>query len=60
MRKMIVALAGVSLSWSGAVLAAPSADQAAANRVESHVRFLADDLLEGRDTGSRGHEIAAA
>lgn len=27
--------------------------------IESHVRFLADDLLEGRDTGSRGHEIAA-
>ncbi|MFD1610739.1 M28 family metallopeptidase [Sphingomonas tabacisoli] len=25
----------------------------------SHVTFLADDLLEGRDTGSRGHEIAA-
>ncbi|MBS0502278.1 MAG: M20/M25/M40 family metallo-hydrolase [Proteobacteria bacterium] len=25
----------------------------------SHVAFLADDLLEGRDTGSRGHEIAA-
>jgi Peptidase family M28 len=25
----------------------------------SHIMFLADDLLEGRDTGSRGHEIAA-
>lgn len=25
----------------------------------AHVAFLADDLLEGRDTGSRGHEIAA-
>jgi hypothetical protein len=25
----------------------------------AHVEFLADDLLEGRDTGSRGHEIAA-
>jgi Zn-dependent M28 family amino/carboxypeptidase len=25
----------------------------------SHVQFLSDDLLEGRDTGSRGHEIAA-
>ncbi|WP_037498325.1 M20/M25/M40 family metallo-hydrolase [Sphingomonas jaspsi] len=60
MRKMIVALAGVSLLLSGAGLAAPGADQASANRVESHVRFLADDLLEGRDTGSRGHEIAAS
>lgn len=28
-------------------------------RMKSHLRFLADDLLEGRDTGSRGHEIAA-
>lgn len=25
----------------------------------AHVAFLADDLLEGRETGSRGHEIAA-
>lgn len=25
----------------------------------AHVAFLADDLLEGRDIGSRGHEIAA-
>ncbi len=28
-------------------------------RIEAHVRFLADDLLEGRDAGSRGHELAA-
>lgn len=28
-------------------------------RIEAHVKFLADDLLEGRDSGSRGHEIAA-
>lgn len=27
--------------------------------IEAHVTFLADDLLEGRNTGSRGHEIAA-
>lgn len=27
--------------------------------VKAHVDFLADDLLEGRDTGSRGHQIAA-
>ena len=27
--------------------------------VKAHVAFLADDLLEGRDTGSRGHQIAA-
>jgi Zn-dependent M28 family amino/carboxypeptidase len=28
-------------------------------RIKSHLFFLGDDLLEGRDTGSRGHEIAA-
>jgi hypothetical protein len=27
--------------------------------VRAHVTFLADDLLEGRDTGSRGFDIAA-
>ncbi|WP_297823560.1 hypothetical protein [uncultured Paraglaciecola sp.] len=31
---------------------------AEASRIKSHLRFLSDDLLEGRDTGSRGHEIA--
>src|SRR3954452_22059198 len=25
----------------------------------SHIRFLADDLLEGRETGTRGFELAA-
>lgn len=29
------------------------------DRVRADVAFLADDLLEGRDTGSVGHEIAA-
>ena len=28
-------------------------------RFRAHVEFLADDLLEGRKTGTRGHEIAA-
>jgi hypothetical protein len=27
--------------------------------IAAHIRFLADDLLEGRETGSRGFEIAA-
>ncbi|WP_299084984.1 M28 family metallopeptidase [uncultured Paraglaciecola sp.] len=31
-----------------------------ASRIKSHLRFLSDDLLEGRDTGSRGHEIASS
>jgi hypothetical protein len=30
-----------------------------AERMKAHVTFLADDLLEGREAGTRGHEIAA-
>ena len=30
------------------------------NRIRGHIEFLADDLLEGRDTGSRGYAVAAA
>ncbi|MDB5699377.1 MAG: peptidase [Alphaproteobacteria bacterium] len=41
--------------------AAPNAAaEFSAERFRGHVMFLADDLLEGRDTGSRGHAIAAA
>ena len=51
------------------LLAAPPADLKAqgepglqairAEALSAHVRFLADDLLEGRGTGSRGHAMAA-
>jgi Zn-dependent M28 family amino/carboxypeptidase len=39
----------------------PSADElaAAASRIEADVRFLADDLLEGREAGTRGYDLAA-
>ena len=30
-----------------------------AERIKAHVTILADDLLEGREAGTRGHEIAA-
>lgn len=39
--------------------APPPAPTFTPERFRAHVAFLADDLLEGRDTGSRGHEIAA-
>jgi hypothetical protein len=29
------------------------------DRMKAHVTFLADDLLEGREAGTRGHDIAA-
>jgi Zn-dependent M28 family amino/carboxypeptidase len=39
---------------------APQADTAAAHRVRADVEFLASDLLEGRDTGSKGYDIGAS
>lgn len=33
--------------------------QAREHAVRAHMKFIADDLLEGRDTGSRGYDIAA-
>jgi len=41
-----------------AAAAPPPADPLAAS-FRAHVAFLADDLLEGRGLGTRGHEIAA-
>jgi len=40
-----------------AALTAPA--QSTADRWWSHVQYLADDKLEGRNTGSEGHRIAA-
>lgn len=57
--------AGLALLGAAAPPAAPAAPLPAAelagsaNRIQAHVRFLADDLLEGRAAGTRGHEIAA-
>ncbi len=43
--------------------ALPEVDQAMAairpHAIRSHMRFLADDLLEGRDTATRGYDLAA-
>jgi len=40
--------------------ATPSADQPAAKRIEADVRQLADDRMEGRETGTRGYQMASA
>ncbi|MES2898553.1 MAG: M28 family metallopeptidase [Pseudomonadota bacterium] len=58
MGKMLMAV------LSGLVLLASSANvhaQAKADKeaIRAHLNFLADDLLEGRETGSRGYDIAA-
>ncbi|MCY7399223.1 MAG: M28 family metallopeptidase [Sphingomonas bacterium] len=58
-RFLLLPIATVSIAAAPAPRSAP-ADPAAAARVRGHIEFLADDLLEGRATGTRGHEIAAA
>jgi Zn-dependent M28 family amino/carboxypeptidase len=64
---------GVATGWISAAWAAPDPAQELAlpanvaasmrgidaERIRAHVRFLSDDLLEGRGTGSRGGDIAA-
>ena len=62
--KFKILLGGLAaLSLSASSLAQPAPDTGpgdfSADAFRAHVTFLADDLLEGRDTGSRGHEIAA-
>lgn len=56
-------LAAVSLGLASPALAqvAPPAGEPtfSAEAVKAHVTFLADDLLEGRNAGTRGYDIAA-
>ncbi|HEY0003575.1 MAG TPA: M28 family peptidase [Pyrinomonadaceae bacterium] len=52
---LIAALSGVAISQRRA--AAPSVFDE--HMLRAHIRFLSDDLLEGRGTGARGGELAA-
>lgn len=47
------AIAGLSISTSA------FAQQVSPERIKAHVAFLSNDLLEGREAGTRGHELAA-
>jgi len=50
----------VLLMLSASALAAPvSAQTFSPERIRADVGFLADDLLEGRDAGTRGYDLAA-
>jgi len=51
-----VPILGVIFPNANAQSSMPQADPA---RIEAHIKFLADDLLGGRDTGTQGYEIAA-
>lgn len=53
----------IALFSLAVLLAGPASAESpdfSADAFKAHVDFLANDLLEGRDTGSRGHRIAAA
>jgi hypothetical protein len=60
MKSFKLVLAPLALLSVAAAPAPQAVDQAAAQRVRADVEFLASDLLEGRDTGSRGYEIGAS
>ena len=61
----ISALVAASLVWGTHLVRAggDAADEESTTirpeAIRADMRFLADDLLEGRQTGTRGHEIAA-
>ncbi len=59
-RTLLAAFAALSLSASGlAQTGAPGDPEFSAEAFRAHVTFLADDLLEGREAGTRGFDIAA-
>jgi Zn-dependent M28 family amino/carboxypeptidase len=60
MRFKTLAAASAAIALSAAAFAqTAAAPDFSADRFRGHVAFLADDLLEGRNTGERGYEIAA-
>jgi Zn-dependent M28 family amino/carboxypeptidase len=56
-KRLLLASLGLGLT---ALAAAEPTPAAAERRMRAHVTFLADDLLEGRGAGTRGHELAMA
>ena len=62
-RRIVPAPLGLLLIGGAAIGAKPGpsapTEAARAQRIQADVRFLADDLLEGRAAGTRGHEVAA-
>lgn len=59
LRRLCIPLLALVLAPT-ALLADAVAEAHATRRVQAHTTFLADDLLEGRATGTRGYDLAAA
>jgi len=62
-RPLLVSLASLAMGVCAAETPAAPGDSPdlseSATRIEADVRFLADDLLEGREAGTRGFDLAA-
>ena len=61
-KSLLAGVAALSLTASGVAQtprSAPAAAEFSADAFRAHVTFLADDLLEGREAGTRGYDIAA-
>lgn len=59
MRKTTVVAAALFATTAAVVSGWAAEPDFSADRIKAHVTFLADDLLEGREAGTRGHEVAA-
>lgn len=57
--RSFIAMAGAAALAGSALAQEAAAPEFSPRRVKAHVAFLADDLLEGRDAGTRGYDIAA-
>ena len=58
MLALLIHLPGTSAAQQAAVPAAGDAS-VSGTRIRADVEFLADDLLEGREAGTRGYDLAA-
>ncbi len=59
-RPLLLALAGTALTPLARAATRTPTPQADVARLQAHLRFLADPLLEGREAGTRGFDLAAA
>jgi hypothetical protein len=60
LRVLAASVAAFVLAASSSMAAPPSAEVArSAENMKAHMTFLSSDLLEGRESGSRGFDIAA-
>lgn len=63
MRALYLAVTTIGIVWTSGAMAQPDTAgygaKASTLRLEADVRFLSDDMLEGREAGTRGYELAA-